>query len=729
MNPDRWRRIQTLYARAMEQAEEERDAFLVQECGSDGPLLRELRDMLAGGGEDPDFLESPIQASTASASLPGFELLEQIGEGAAGVVYRARQLDLGREVAVKLLKEPMTLSADSVQEFRMEALAVAKLRHPNIVPVYAIHEEGGVHFFAMEYVRGASLQSVLDRMRAERGDREIVQMRDYLGPGQESYIARVIEIVVGVVEGLAESHTHRIVHRDVKPANVLLDERGAARLVDFGIARELDVEELIRTRRFAGTPYYMSPEQARIEGVELDQRTDIYSTAVVLYELLTLERPFVGATHLEVLTAIREREPRRLREINPRVPRDLQLVCLKAMEKRAADRYPTARQFADDLRRVLRHEAILARPITLGERMLRYVGRHRRRLAGALLLVFGAAAGGLWVRGRFLAADRAVVSLGMLDSSGQDAPGRVEVRRIDPVLGTLGDVWMRARLPLREEALASGYYRFSARSDAGELAEWARWVEPGDAIQLSASFRGWGPSTEGMVRIEGGVLALDEPVVALPLPVVNQRIPVEGFWLDSHEVTNAQYREFLLETQHPEPEHWSEILPGEHDDLPVVFVGWRDAQAYAEWCGKRLPTLAEWLWAARGPEGRLYPWPRASRGELRGNTNGSAQAVGEDEGLSLYFSNVVPVQSHPEAATASGVHHLFGNVQEWVESLAPEPIAGRFEVRPHLRYTLGFFWAATGRTLQNAYGFYGTERSYANYMTGFRCAKSFDEGE
>jgi serine/threonine protein kinase/formylglycine-generating enzyme required for sulfatase activity len=346
----------------------------------------------------------PSARGSAHPPRPGevlgdFELVSVLGSGAMGVVHLARQRSLDRLVALKVLAPALAGSPRDVERFRREARSAAKLHHPGIVPIFTVGEAHGVAFIAMEFVDGASLHAELERLRARRRSHAPAGQADRLGTRAGlSYPAQVAEIVAQVGEALEHAHSQGVIHRDVKPHNILLDRAGRPHLVDFGLAKDLREPSLSRAGDIAGTPFYMSPEQALAKRVAIDHRTDVFSLGVVLYEMLTLARPFEGQTSHQVLYRITFEEPRPIRRIESSVPRDLEVICAKAMEKRPTDRYATAGDMAADLRRFLAHESIVAQPPSFARKARRALARHRVLSASAAVAVVAVAIGGLVTR-------------------------------------------------------------------------------------------------------------------------------------------------------------------------------------------------------------------------------------------------------------------------------------------------------------------------------------------
>ncbi|TAH37865.1 MAG: serine/threonine protein kinase [Planctomycetota bacterium] len=337
-----------------------------------------------------------LSAPAVPQRLGDFELLRLLGGGGMGVVYLARQQSLGRLVALKLIRPEHLYFPGARQRFRREVEAVARLQHPGIVPVHLVGAEGQLPYFAMEYVRGATLAEILRKLCG----REVTRLagrdiQEALGDTDSSasplFAGRYEEVALRLIREVAEAleHAHRrgVLHRDVKPSNIMLTAEGRVMLLDFGVAATAGAGELTRTGSQPGSLPYMSPEQLRGEREAVDRRTDIYSLGVTLYELLTLRSPFAGASSEGVRRRVLEGRFERPRQRNPALTRDMEIVCTTAMESERERRYASAADFARDLGNVLEKRPIEARPAGVLMRAGRWVQR-RPALASALLLGF-----------------------------------------------------------------------------------------------------------------------------------------------------------------------------------------------------------------------------------------------------------------------------------------------------------------------------------------------------
>ena len=309
-----------------------------------------------------------------------YQIIEEIGRGGEGVVYRARQKSLNRTVALKVIGLGKWSSTPHLKRFRHEAEAAASLEHPQIVPIYEIGERDGSCYFSMKFVEGGRLDEVAQT--------EPMSAR------------RAAELLVKIARTVQFAHEHGILHRDIKPGNILLDKNGEPHLTDFGLARLIEQESTI-TNSFdvLGTPSYMAPEQAAGHTKELTAAADVYSLGAVFYQMLTGEPPFAGGTTYETIRLVLETEPRNPRTRSPKLDIDVATICLKCLEKNPANRYPTAKALAEDLERWLRHEPIQARRTGIFSRAGKWVRRNPAvTTLAAVIVALALVVGTLWWR-------------------------------------------------------------------------------------------------------------------------------------------------------------------------------------------------------------------------------------------------------------------------------------------------------------------------------------------
>jgi serine/threonine protein kinase/predicted Zn-dependent protease len=347
--------------------------------GSASPMPATTRDDVV-----PASKKKAARAAEFLGELGDYELLEEVGRGAQGVVFRARQKSLNRTVALKVISLGQWASKAHLKRFRREAEAAASLDHPGIVPIYEVGERDGSCYFSMKFVEGGQLDAVVRR--------EAMPPR------------RAAELIAKVARTVHYAHEHGILHRDIKPGNILLDQKGEPHLTDFGLARLVETESTVtRTMEVLGTPSYMAPEQAMGNNAAIRSVTDVYGLGAVLYQLLTGQPPFAGGTTYETIKLLLDTEPRQPRLLNPKIDRDLSTICLKCLEKDPKRRYSSALALAEDLEHWLKHEPILARHTGIFTRGRKWVRRNpTSALLAASLVALAAAAGWIVWKSEFI---------------------------------------------------------------------------------------------------------------------------------------------------------------------------------------------------------------------------------------------------------------------------------------------------------------------------------------
>ncbi len=349
--------------------------------------LQNLLEFVTAGSKS-ESRPAPSDPASALGLQPNvrfgdYELLELLARGGMGVVYSARQISLKRVVALKMIQAGAFATPLEVKRFQAEAEAIAQLHHPNIVAVYEIGEQEGQHYFAMEYVAGRTLAEIV---------------RDGPLPAM-----RAVTYVKSVATAVHYAHQQGILHRDLKPANIIIDENDQPRITDFGLAKRfLGSTDLTLSGQVLGSPNYLPPEQAEPKRGVLGPPSDVYALGAILYHLITGRPPFQAESLTTLLRQVVENDPVAPRSLNPGIPRDLETICLKCLEKEPLRRYATAQALSDDLGRFLNHEPVLARPVRAPGKTWRWCRRQpvRAGLATALILVFAAGTAGVFWEGR-----------------------------------------------------------------------------------------------------------------------------------------------------------------------------------------------------------------------------------------------------------------------------------------------------------------------------------------
>ncbi len=647
-----------------------------------------------------------------------FELGPLLGSGGFAEVYAAKDLTLNRMVAVKVLRPDLVVTGATVKRFVREAQAAAKLRHPNIVPIYQIGRQEELAWFVMPLIEGESLRARIEREGALPADDARRVLRE-------------------VADALAAAHRAGIVHRDIKPDNIMLEgEHRRAVVTDFGIAKALAGDEpgLTASGMIVGTPYYMSPEQA-VGSAEIDARSDLYSLGVVGYEMLAGALPFEGAGAQEVIHQHVTAQPRALGERRPDLPRDLQVAVERCLAKRPEQRWSSAEELARSL-----GGAPEASP-----------GGARRRAgviaAAAALVLLVAAAGSLYLRAerrrwakdeaipeaaRLASAYRPLAAFQVLQRAARVLPGDTGIARaisdgtrLVSITSTpsgatvairdytaLDEPWFTlGRTPLGQIRIPEGYFRWQvAKPGVGQIVA-APVTQPAMTFDLNAARS----APEGMVRVPGDTWA---DFVAFVGWVGPYALP--AFDIDRFEVTNREYQSFVDQGGYRDRRFWAApfVLDGRtltweqamdrfrdrtgragpstwegahypegQGDLPVSGVSWFEASAYAAFVGKSLPVFAQWFEAAPPGVGRdIVQESNISRRQLA--------AVGTFQGLGPF-----------------GTYDMAGNVREWTASALAD---GR-------RFILGGAWDSQTYIYAVPEAFSPFDRSPGN---GIRCVRN-----
>ncbi len=635
----------------------------------------------------------------------GFRLVRELGRGGMGVVYLAEDTTLKRFVALKTIGVTAAFDAKAESKLLREAQAAARLDCPTIVPVYSAGTVAEVAYIVSAFIDGESLSERLHRMRGDDAARS-------LPVTSPAWVFAAARIARDIALGLEYAHRQGVLHRDVKPANILVDEHNRAYLTDFGIASLVGEPDLTQADARAGTPAYMSPEQAQGRGDDIGPWSDVYSLGVTLYECLTLERPN------------RPGPLKPIRRLNPAVPKQLALIVERAIAVGATDRFQTAGALAAALDRVL-----------AGRKAVPGDGPRRRRLGmGGRWWIPAAAVGIVVSGGTFWAVNRPMVAPAPVRSAQAvlklNGPSGLvaSLRRLDPASGELMPSQDLGALPA-ETRVEPGQYLVTARTPTG-LAE--RFVLIGTGDEQSVELVNVAETDfSNMVLVPGGIYRVQD-LSAPPGSAVDVEIPIEPFWIDRCEVTNADYKAFVDATGAAGPLFWPETYDSTWDDLPVTGVSVDEAAAYAAWVGKRLPTAAEWEAAARGVESHLYPWgdtvatlgylPTSEQPMLLAFT----AARQREEAVSAYLAGVSPASVPAGGAdvTGSGLVNMLGNVREWTATRIP---AGSAALTEWAAVQKGWAWTTPASAAPTLRGYSKFAPSTQLLHLGFRCAVSASE--
>jgi len=732
VDPEHWQEVKKVLAGALERPPSERRAYLEQSC-ADVSLRREVESLIAAHEEgDANFMDDPTLGSgngpKSGSKVGPYQIIAPLGAGGMGVVYRARDERLERDVAIKFLPPHVLIDETARKRFRKESLALAKLNHQNIAAVYDVGAADGADYLVMEYVPGQSLAQKLKSGPLPSAEAMLL--------GEE------------IATALQEAHERGIVHRDLKPANIIVTPKGHAKVLDFGLAKllsETDGAETTPTFSdtggIVGTPLYMSPEQA--EGRRVDSRTDLWSLGAVLYESLTGRAPFDGSG-LGLLRAIVQQKPKPLRELRADAPPEAEQIVSRALEKDATKRYQSASEMAGDLSAAVKRLSAPAPP------------RERRELrvsvgyavAGALLVAALFAAGAWFYRQserRQWARDQAIPEIAklqderkalaaflLLKKAERYLPGNPRLQQLaaqnaeavsitsSPPGATVeikdylssGDAWYRLGVtPLNNIQLPSGYFRWKvSKQGVGEYV-----AAPVTSAKMTFYLEAEAAAPAGMLWVSGGPWLNFIGFVGVVGPY-----ELPAFYIDRYEVTNRQYQKFVDAGGYGKRQYWNNKFvrdgreigwdeamalfrdgteragpstwegghyPEGQGDYPVSGVSWYEASAYAAFAGKSLPAFAQW-YAVADPDVGGY--------------------IVQDSNISL--SKLAPVGTF-QGLGPDGTYDMAGNVREWVQNDSGEGT----------KFILGGAWKSQTYLYSEPEALSPFDRSPEN---GFRCVRN-----
>jgi formylglycine-generating enzyme required for sulfatase activity/predicted esterase len=747
MEPNRWRQIDDLLDQALERSPEDRAAFLDAACGGDPALRAHVERLLRAHGRADDFLASPALETVARditsdqpATIIGrtighYAVMSRLGAGGMGVVYLARDLRLDRIVALKFL--PFHLTADEEQKVRFlrEAKASAALEHPNIGAIHEIAETpDGQMFIVMGYYQGDTL-----KQRIQQGPLTVAEAAD---------------TAIQIAAGLSHAHGRDIVHRDIKPGNILVTREGVVKIIDFGLAKSLGSSKITRTDRIMGTVAYLSPEQAR--GEDVDHRTDIWSLGAVLYEMLAGQVPFPGQPAEATIHSILATEPTPLKQLRLDVPAEIERVVDRALQKDPESRYASASELLKDL---TDYQSGLTSTVGRGlgqKSLMTWFTRKGAAIPALLVFVAIVASAGWflnrqnqvrWARGvllpeidRLIAEDQYSAAFALARKAEAYIPTDPRLAKVWPVVSRSvsirtrpegAEVYIReyevldgewthlGKSPLDNIRIPPGLFRWRVEKDGfGRVEDVASSIRVG-SFPYSFVLDPTGSIPVGMVRVVGGRAPYKMVVSGFE---ALESLEVRDFWMDRYEVSNRQFKQFVDADGYRKREYWPHAFVKDGPE-----VSWADVMnEFRDATGRPGPSTWEAGDYPRGqddhPVGGVSWYEAAAYCEFAGRRlptvyHWNRAAIAGDAWFSSYvfpFSNFGGRGSarvgHHQGMSRSGTFDLAGNVKEWSWNEAPQ----------RKRYILGGGWNEPAYMWHEADARPPLQREAA---FGFRCMK------
>ena len=628
----------------------------------------------------------PIQELPAGTALAGkYKIIEVSGKGGMGIVYKAEDTKLKRNVALKFLPPELIRDEEAKERFVLEAQAAAALSHPNICTIHEIEEEEGKSFIAMEYIEGQSLRAKIDKGSLN--------------------VDEALDISIHVAEGLEEAHKKGIIHRDIKSANIMVTEKGQAKIMDFGLAKVKGGTLLTRAGTTLGTVAYMSPEQAR--GEEVDHRTDIWSLGVVLYEMLSGDLPFQGEREPSILYSVVHEEPKPLKTIKPDIPAELEHIINRAFKKKKEVRYSSAAEMLKDLKKFRDKLRAAEGGVFNLPSFLRLIRKPHIVVPAALVIIAVCLTAILFSNRQAKirwAKEQAIPEINRLIEKGlenyTDAYKLADkAEKYIPNDPRLAELLSQCAINISIQTSPPGA-KISMKEYKAPDSGWKFvGISPLENIRAAISIFRWKAEKEGYetVRAVSPTYSLASEIGFIPVDVeitldklgvvppgmvrIKGREELDDFFIDKYEVTNRQFKEFIEKGGYQNKEYWKQEFvkdrkvlsweetmaefvdvtgrpgpstwqagdyPDGQDDYPASGISWYEAAAYAEYAEKSLPTISHWALA-------------------RGTTSLSL--------AKMFFSLVLPLSNFGSdgpspvgrypGLTSFGVYDMAGNVREW----------------------------------------------------------------